>query len=116
MSDKFTNYFMSEQFDLDAARSVKTAIENNELAAETAKSGTVAGLDNKSVTSGGMRNLCVTRMDHQKLDFLIGFFLHECPSSMIPSKAEVLEWAEALEAREGAEFTAHAAACRSWLV
>jgi len=48
------------------------------------------------------------------LDFFLAFFLWECPSSMIPTKEEVLRWAAALEKR-GPEFALDAAACREFV-
>ncbi|MGF6858184.1 hypothetical protein [Paraburkholderia sp. CI3] len=49
----------------------------------------------------------------KELNFFLGFFLHECPTSMIPAKQQVQEWAEILEKR-GPEFSADAAACREF--
>ncbi|MGA7816143.1 hypothetical protein [Caballeronia sp.] len=49
----------------------------------------------------------------QDLDSFLAFFLWECPSSMIPSKKEVRQWAEAL-AKRGPEFASDAKACREW--
>ncbi|MFS8979712.1 hypothetical protein PO002_35445 [Cupriavidus necator] len=48
-----------------------------------------------------------------ELDAFLTFFLSECPSTMIPTKAEVACWAEALAAR-GPEFASDAAACRAF--
>ncbi|MGC0015387.1 hypothetical protein ACPPTR_07800, partial [Ralstonia pseudosolanacearum] len=50
----------------------------------------------------------------QDLDSFLAFFLWECPSSMIPTKEEVLRWAEALDKR-GSEFASDAAACREFV-
>lgn len=50
----------------------------------------------------------------KELDFFLGFFLWECPASMIPTKEEARMWAEALEKR-GPEFFRDAAACREFV-
>lgn len=50
----------------------------------------------------------------KELDFFLGFFLWECPSSMIPTREDVRMWAEALEQR-GPEFFRDAAACREYV-
>ncbi|WP_155016937.1 dioxygenase [Burkholderia ubonensis] len=47
------------------------------------------------------------------VDATLAFFLHECPSSMIPSRDEVAAWARVLADR-GDEFACHAEACRKW--
>ncbi|SPB14176.1 hypothetical protein NOV72_01425 [Caballeronia novacaledonica] len=47
----------------------------------------------------------------EELDRFLAFFLHECPTSMIPTRQQVLQWVDALEKR-GPEFASDAAACR----
>ncbi|WP_035570502.1 hypothetical protein [Paraburkholderia graminis] len=49
----------------------------------------------------------------KELNFFLSFFLHECPTSMIPAKQQVQEWAEVLEKR-GPQFLADAAACHEF--
>lgn len=41
------------------------------------------------------------------------FFLWECPSSMIPTRAAVTNWADVLETR-GPEFVHFVTECRNW--
>lgn len=55
----------------------------------------------------------ISEGDLKTLDTALAFFLHECPSSMIPSRAEVANWALALE-KHGNEFASAAAACSEW--
>lgn len=50
---------------------------------------------------------------YEEVDLLLAFFLWECPTSMIPSRDTVLDWARSLESR-GPEFSGHAKACREW--
>jgi hypothetical protein len=56
----------------------------------------------------------VAKGTRQELNFFLGFFLHECPTSMIPTKQQVQQWAEVLEKR-GPEFSADAAACHEFV-
>ncbi|MDN7506627.1 hypothetical protein QZM43_28230 [Burkholderia orbicola] len=55
----------------------------------------------------------ISEGDSKTVDAMLAFFLYECPSSMIPSRKEVADWAIALADR-GSEFAGHAAACRKW--
>ncbi|UJH73328.1 MULTISPECIES: dioxygenase [Burkholderia] len=55
----------------------------------------------------------ISEGDLKTVDSMLAFFLYECPSSMIPSREEVAEWALGL-AERGDEFAGHAEGCKKW--
>lgn len=51
----------------------------------------------------------------EEVDKMLTFFLHECPSTMIPSRAEVRRWAALLESRlDKEQFESDIRACLEW--
>jgi len=51
----------------------------------------------------------------EEIDKMLSFFLHECPSTMIPSRDEVRRWAALLGSRPDREqFESDIKACLEW--